>query len=482
MNNKILHIILISFLMIAVFACHKDEPAKTGGPIFLSPREVGETKALLDEASFSASGNQICVYDFYTPVSGVATYYIDGDIANSNGSSWPFSGKHEWTNDGVHKFFGWLVKDNSNTSSPLTAENFFGQGFGLNNDKELIIPSTTIENGSNAFDFMYSNISTRDLNDVKDFSPVPMDFNHLYTSFSICAYEVAKFNDYKIDYIEFNGLTTTNSAIIKYSGDQPVVTYGEATGATPYRIDRAVTLTENPIDLISGNTISSADQRQYLLAWPQAARSTTLTIGYQVKDVSKDGTVFQPFTKTITLPYAWDAGKKNNLNLELKDKEIKLTYEVEPWNVKDEEIDFSDQVTVDATIEWVRSTVQDVDYTTGEVILFDDKNIEATGIFTILTPKGATWTASLISKEGHPDAFRFVEGTKYGVVGRPDTLKLAVTNLDPVSPRHVCELLITVQTADGRTIVVDDILTPEKDEENNDTDYDRFTIIQNLIN
>lgn len=489
MKNKTIHIFLITALMIAVFACHKDEPALTGQPILLSPAEAGETRGLLEETAFFADGNQIQVYDFYTSPAGTTSTYIDGDIAQSNGNTWPFNGKHEWTQDGVHTFFGWLVKDNSNTSSPLTAENFFGQGFGLNNNKELIIPSTTIQNGSNAFDFMYSNITPRNLNgDVKDFGPVPMDFYHLYTSFSIAAYEVAEYNDYKIEYIKLEGITATNSATINYNvgGDMPVVTYGTGEKGNAFEInpDQDIVLGAKMIDLTTGTEISASNPRQYVLAWPQTARSISLTIGYKAKDVSgtSSDAVFHSYTKKVTIPYAWEPGNKNNINIEFKDKEISLTYDVEPWTVMDEEIDFSNQVTVDATIEWVESTVQEVDYTTGEVLLFDDMNIEATGIFTILTPKGATWTASLISKEGHPDAFRFVDGTKFGVVGRPDTLKLAVTNLDPVSPRHVCELLITVQTADGRTIIVDDILTPEEDEDGQPTDYVRFKIVQNLIN
>lgn len=226
----------------------------------------------------------------------------------------------------------------------------------------------------------------------------------------------------------------------------------------------------------------SNSERHYMLSWPLAARTVKINLGYRAKEKNDEN--YSVYTQSITLNSPLAAGKKNNLNLEFKDNEITLNYLVEPWIVDSEEIDFSDQVTVDeeGTITWDLSTVDNVDYTTGKVLLFDDPNIEAMCTFTILTPKGATWTASLISKEGHPDAFRFVDGTKYGTVGVRDTIKLAVTNQDPISPRHVCELLITVQTADGRTIVVDDALTPETDEEGNETTYSRFQIVQNLIN
>ena len=53
-------------------------------------------------------------------------------------------------------------------------------------------------------------------------------------------------------------------------------------------------------------------------------------------------------------------------------------------------------------------------------------------------------------------------------------MKLRVTNQAPIAPRHVCYLRITIQTADGRTIVVKN-LVPGKDNA-------EFKVIQNLIN
>lgn len=466
----------------ALLACNKKEMHLTDFPITMSLTEAGSTKSLLDAETFETVGNQIKIYDYYTNGSAQSDgYYFNDLIQCASAGNWPFvEGGHKWTSDGVHKFFGWMIDDVNETElfTPTFTES----------TKVVTIPTTTLSPTTAQYDFMYSNIHERNLNTEPDYRVVPLEFNHMFTAFNIAGKDVALYNDYIIDYVELTGMVVTNSATIDYSvaGPDPTLTYGTGVTGNAYRLEHTggIKLGENFVDLATGETT-----REYLLAWPQAARAMKLTIGYQAKDTSVEGSQYHSYTKTITIPYAWEPGKKNNLNLEFKDKEIALVYEVEPWNREPEEIDFSDEVMVDedAHIKWDESSVQHVDYVNGEVIVFDDKNIEATCTFTILTPKGATWTASLISKEGHPDAFRLVDGSKYGNVGEESTIKLVVTNQDPISPKHVCELLITVQTADGRTIVVDDALTPEKayDEETGtyvETTYTRFKIIQNFVN
>ena len=53
-------------------------------------------------------------------------------------------------------------------------------------------------------------------------------------------------------------------------------------------------------------------------------------------------------------------------------------------------------------------------------------------------------------------------------------MQLRVTNQAPIAPRHICYLRITIQTADGRTIVVKNMIAGKDNQE--------FKVIQNLIN
>lgn len=494
------YILIAASAMLTTIACDKSLSDKQPkhGLILLNAVEEGATKALLDGNTFMTEGNQIVVYDYYTQGPKTTTtetgYYINGAIAQSTGETetgtvWPFTddARYEWTEDGVHKFFGWLVKDN-NENPAIEASTFFGDGFGFNTDPQnpvLTIPETTINQSTDQFDFMYSNIEERNLNRDPYYGEVPLEFYHLFTAFSISAADNAKFLNFKINSIELIKMNATNSASINYSpvSGSPVVQYGSGISGKGHKFDLVedIVLESNYKDLSTGRLVKDYG-REYFLIWPQPNMACTFRVVYSV--ASEGETEYQEYTKDITIPYAWAAGKKNNVNLDFSDKKIDLTCTVEPWNVVDEELDFTDQVTVPegGTIIWDEDTILDVNYSTGEVFLTNDKDKEATCTFTILTPKGATWTASLISKKGHPDAFRFVEGTKYGPVGVESTIKLVVTNEDPISPLHECELLITVQTADGRTIIVDDALTPEYDENNQPTEYARFRIIQNLNN
>ena len=435
---------------------------------------------MLDETSFAKAGNLIKIYDIYTPAGSTTpddTPYIDDKI-KSNGPGndiWPFvSQKYNWTPDGTHKFFGWLAED-KNMKASNTPESFFGNGSGFEYSSQAItIPVTTINADSPQFDFMYSNVHVRDLNTNPDYaSSVPLEFRHLFTAFSIAAQNLSPNFDITVESITIEGLMNTRGATINYTnvgdGQYPGVEYTSSSNDNPnvpdFSFAPGYVLSTNLVDMST-----KATDRNYLMSWPMSAaeaENVTLTIKYRVNN---DPNII---TKNISLSGTeWIAGKKNNVNLVYKDKEIILQCIVMDWIPQDEIIDFSDQVVVKNTMTW--ENVKSVNYDTGEVILYDDTSIEATCNFSFTAPKGATWTASLIPIEGHQDAFAFIGTTKYGAVGVETPVQLRVTNQAPIAPRHVCYLRITIQTADGRTIVVKN-LVPGKDNA-------EFKVIQNLIN
>ena len=433
---------------------------------------------MLDETSFAKEGNLIKIYDIYTQAGNTTpdnTPYIDDQIKSEGPGNdiWPFvNQRYNWTPDGTHKFFGWLAED-KNMNKDNTPESFFGTGFGYAS-QVITIPSTTINAASPQFDFMYSNVHVRDLNTNPDYATaVPLEFSHLFTAFSIAAQNMSPNFDITVKSITIEGLMNKRSATIDYTnavdGESPTVTYTSSSNDNPNSPDFSFTpgyeLGTNLVDMSTKTT-----DRNYLMSWPMSAaeaEDVTLTIKYRVNNDPTE------ITKNISLSGTeWIAGKKNNVNLVFKDKEIILQCIVMDWTPQEEIIDFSDQVVVQNTMTW--ENVKSVNYDTGEVILYDDTSIEATCKFSFTAPKGATWTASLIPIEGPQDAFEFVGTSKYGAVGVETPVKLRVTNQAPIAPRHVCYLRITIQTADGRTIVVKN-LVPGKDNA-------EFKVIQNLIN
>ena len=433
---------------------------------------------MLDETSFAKAGNLIKIYDYYTPAGATtpqATAYIDDHIKSPGPGNdiWPFvDQRYNWTPDGSHKFFGWLAED-KNMTLYNTPQGFFGTGFNYEN-QVITIPTKTLNEATPAFDFMYSNVHVRDLNTNPDYATaVQLDFAHLFTAFSIAAQNMSPNFDITVQSVSIEGLMNTRSATLDYTnaadGDYPVVTYTSSSNDNPnaadYSFSPSYKLGTNLVDMSTKTT-----DRNYLMSWPMTledSENVILTINYKVDD--------DPALITKNIPLSgkeWAAGKKNNVNLIFKDKEIILQCIVMDWIPQDEIIDFSDQVIVQNAITW--ENVRSVNYDTGEVILYDDTSIEAICNFSFTAPQGATWTASLIPIEGHQDAFEFVGTSKYGAVGVDTPVKLRVTNQAPIAPRHVCYLRITIQTADGRTIVVKNMIAGKDNQE--------FKVIQNLIN
>ncbi len=182
----------------------------------------------------------------------------------------------------------------------------------------------------------------------------------------------------------------------------------------------------------------------------------------------------------------WPAGKKLTYNLILSGErtitEFQINTEVEDWIPHSEEIDFAQDIQVPegGKMKWVEGTYESINIPKGEVVLYTDVDKVAVCEFNLSAPVGATWTASLIPLTASAmDAFSIVEDSKYGEVGtdRMQSVKVKINNPDPISAQNACKLRITVQTPDGRTIVVKNLM-PEQTEDG----IEEFTIIQNLIN
>ena len=205
------------------------------------------------------------------------------------------------------------------------------------------------------------------------------------------------------------------------------------------------------------------------------------------RPIDEDDNIWEQKTLQALLPEgSWPAGKKVTYNMILSGErtitEFQITTVVEDWYRHTDEIDFTQQVEVreGEEMKWVEGTYESLNPNTGEVVLFTDTDMVATCEFNIRTPIGATWTASLIPLTASAmDAFSIVEDSKYGDVGTNETqrVKIKINNPDPISAKNACLLRITVQTSDGRTIVVKNLMPSEIA-----SNIEEYTIVQNLIN
>lgn len=502
MKRHITHILTAAAALLAVLGCTKNEPNTNGRLITMTAHEAGATKALLNADSFMAAGNQIVVYDYYTAPNDVQNpnpatgYYIPGVTAQSTGATaagtvWPFLGdaRYEWTDAGTHKFFGWMQRDNKFDGvegSSMDAVTFFGTGFSFNAENQtLTVPTitlaqtTTATQTSEQFDFMYSGVTTRDP-EAQGYDQVALGFKHLFTAFKVTVGNSSS-NEVKLKSVQITGLKNSQSATINYSNpvdELPIVTYTpeNSTGEFTYNQETALSLEKDS----AGKAIVHDISGGYKLMWPHTKADfagAKVIVTYDYKEAGQTSWNTNGNTEIdLANLSGWLAGEKYAVALMFKDKEISLTCKVEPWTVVKEEIDFTNQISVSSPITWDARTVQYVNEQAGEVILYSDGSMVATCNFHIDTPHGATWTASLIPIEGSVDAFKIVEYTKYGAVGVDSQIKIIVTNDAPISRRHVVKLRITIQTADGRTIIGN--LMPKI----TDPSVTEYKLIQNMIN
>ena len=216
--------------------------------------------------------------------------------------------------------------------------------------------------------------------------------------------------------------------------------------------------------------------------------SVIVTVIYDLqRPIDQQENLWEQKKLQVSLPEGtWPAGKKLTYNLIISGEQTITEFEintvVEDWIPHTEEIDFTEQVEVREKewMQWDETTCENVNDEKGEVVLFTDVDKVAVCKFNIRTPVGATWTASLIPLTASAmDAFSIVEDSKYGDVGTDDWqyVKIKINNPDPISAMNACKLRITVQTPDGRTIVVKNLMPPTTEKE-----IEEYTIIQNLIN
>lgn len=474
------NIFIYCITLLTLFSCVKDghDRDESADRITISPY-IPQTKAngfIENTGDLNTSGYSMVVYDYMAKDNSTG-WYMDGVTmeCDANGG-WHYSGDYEdseflWLDKTNHRFFGWLIMN-----SDIVKPSF------VKDDMLLTIPDIEFKSDTPITDFMYSGVQTRYYEKAPadgsrpDISSVDLEMKHLFSAFRFYV------KNQRGTAININSVTLKNI----YTKKNAQISYGRTPEILSYFPSDPVNITGKTGEITTGKHINAfGSDDNYFMVWPQTTEEFA-SASVEVKFTQGGVAQTKTFDLTELGQTEWLPGYRYSYNITFTDKEIKLTCVVEDWQVVPEEIDFSDQVTVSATMTW--ENVRSVNYGTGEVILYDDVNTPAKCTFHILTPKGATWTASLIPIEGHQDAFSFVEGTKYGAVGGEGDshFELYVNNQAPIAPMHICKLRITVQTSDGRTIVVKN-LVPTRWLDANGTShptngYEEFTVIQNLIN
>ena len=302
------------FMAAALSSCAKmrvetEDVRPAGTPIRMAVSSEGaQTKALFGASSFSAEGNVLQIWDVYFNSVVAPQAYIEGTDVVSTGTTgavWPFKEgdavKHYyWTKTGTHRFYGVLVKDNSG-SAPLTPTTRWGFDAA---HKVYSVPTTTLTLTSPQFDFVYSNVIERNLDNGAPTTAVPLKFNHLFSAFgftfendSPSSFNIKsatlKVDDQAAATIDYSNVWDKGFAPADADNWNPAVTY---TGLT---MSSQTGISEKNVDIQAGTCydmfqgVKITDMTKYdkyTLIWPQDLTGKTLEINYAM-------TVTKPVTK-----------------------------------------------------------------------------------------------------------------------------------------------------------------------------------------
>lgn len=295
------------FLAVALSSCAKmrvetEDVRPAGTPIRMAVSSEGaQTKALFDADSFSAEGNVLQIWDVYFNSVVAPQAYIEGTnvVSTGTGAVWPFKEgdavKHYyWTKTGTHRFYGVLVKDNSG-SEPLTPTT--GWGFDAAH-KVYSVPTTTLTLTSPRFDFVYSNVIERNLDNGAPTTAVPLKFNHLFSAFgftfendSPSSFNIKsatlKVDDQAAATIDYSNVWDKGFAPADADNWNPAVTYTGLTMSSTTGISGKTGAIQPATcyDMFHGGLLDKnnmANYDKYTLIWPQDLTGKTLEMAYLI--------------------------------------------------------------------------------------------------------------------------------------------------------------------------------------------------------
>lgn len=295
------------FLAAALFSCAKmrvetEDVRPAGTPIRMAVSSEGaQTKALFDAASFSAKGNVLQIWDVYFNSVVDPQAYIEGTnvVSTGTGAVWPFKDgdalsspdKHYyWTKTGTHRFYGVLVKDNSAGLTPAS-----GWGFDAHVYK---VPTTTLTLKSPQFDFVYSNVIERNLDNGDPTTAVPLKFNHLFSAFgftfendSPSSFNIKsatlKVNDQAAATIDYSNVWKKSFTPAAADNWNPEVTYTGLKMSSEAGISGKTGAIQPATcyDMFQGGLLDKdnmANYDKYTLIWPQDLTGKTLEMAYLI--------------------------------------------------------------------------------------------------------------------------------------------------------------------------------------------------------
>lgn len=352
------------------------------------------TKGMIGNDEFHTNGTELKVVDLLSGFSGKidgsawtdGNAYVDETVVYDGNLIWKYQTDgtvYPWTNNGTHRFFGWMTYDKH---SDLNATALFGTGQPSRSGSTLSFPEVEMTVSSPQFDALYSEVVIRDAA-TEAHSTVPLQLKHLFSSLAITVKNNSE-NKISIRSITMPNLPNKAQASIDYSGTAAALTQSAAVvGSARFFTNRfpgsavlanhstdGLVLNQGDVkDVYTGQDLSSTN---YKLLWPvpSSVLSPKTANPYSgITDESDPNYIYReslnnPADSLIRVSYdicipgeggnpdTWlnrnnvgvklpsislEAGKRTLLSLSITDQVLDLTFEVQDWDFNEYPMDFS---------------------------------------------------------------------------------------------------------------------------------------------
>ena len=530
MKNRQLHTIILPLCTLLLFSCTQD----TISPASDSENEIRfqtgtTTRGLIDNL---AVGSEICLYGYHgdaylaagnddKKLAGKTLKYLNTDrwsVVNNEGNPLTYF----WEGEGDYRFFGWLKQDPNGLVAPNNGK--WSAVFNEDNEgNKVLTVNATLDQSYNQFDFMYSEVNKRTLDENNKREPVELNMHHLFSAFSIGISNTSQDNitvkSIKLQRLHSTGTATINfntgTASTTVSNTAPTVVYSnysDANDATAISTDNLALYQDNTGYTLNGtkvvangtskpNIFDPADTKQrYYMVWPQAENvirhpefDKELT---PEKENGLDDAYFplimqyyvgndaeNVLTKRMKFPkMAWEPGKKYNFEVMIADKIVEITATVSEWSYSSSDVDFRDQsvsIKENGHLQYDDSNNKcTIDRENKIVYVENGQPVEAT--FCLDTPQGGQWEVSL---EGDVTSFQIIDDaapTNDGIGpidGKTHRIKIVPIVNSPTSD-HKVRLKFIAKSADGKkTFNADDVLQDDPENDDDEHEADIYTII-----
>lgn len=451
---------VLPLALLALLSCSETLEQPTDAPEAMNFTASDATRALVDATAIGQKGTILRLFDYYT-ARGVAgftsnhTNYFgpEGALYEGDGhDTWTryisqgvYAGPYYWTREGTHRFFGWARTVGGVVATQMIPDYEMHLSY---DEPHLHINSLTLTDRTTPqFDFVYTDVVTRSMEEPDPHAVVPLRFHHLFAALNLSVENVST-QPVIITGLRVNGLKTTGTANILFTQGTPEVRIPASDQETLTEQTGGFLQAAYNTTVAAGQTTALfADNQQCRLLWPQTLQPLDFTLKYKY---TADGAE-QTRTVRLTPPAgltALAAGQKYRVTIRFEGDKAALTAQLSvlPWETEQQTMDI--KIEVDPGLQFVDATP-----TNHEVELPVTPGYLAF-TFTPKAPQQGQWTVGFLENDNlftlhtTPDDTGETYTQTGRITGQSVTLYVRPRLPNITADRAECHLTLHIQDGD----------------------------------